>query len=127
MALFSSKNKKEESEKQNVSDSSSATKKEGGQVSFVEGDLSGVILRPRITEKASLKMEGNAYVFEILKDADKGKVRRAFKEIYKVEPRKVNIVKTASKRVFIRGKRGVKPGKKKAYIYLKEGDKIEIL
>ncbi len=61
------------------------------------------------------------------KDAGKAQVSKAVSEIYKVEPVKVNIVKNPSKRVFVRGKKGVKSGVKKAYVYLKKGDKIEVI
>lgn len=86
-----------------------------------------VIIRPRITEKATIVQEGNVYVFEVFSDATKSKVSKAIKEIYKVEPKKVNVVNSPSKKVFIRGKIGTKSGVKKAYVYLKEGDKIEIV
>ena len=49
----------------------------------------------------------------------------AIKAFYKVTPEKINIVRNPSKTVFVRGKKGVKSGVKKAYVYLKEGDKIE--
>ena len=42
-------------------------------------------------------------------------------------PTRVNIAKIPSKRTLSRGKRGVKKGGKKAYVYLKEGDKIELI
>jgi large subunit ribosomal protein L23 len=85
-----------------------------------------VIVSPRITEKATYVQQDNAYVFEISSVATKRQVHQAIRELYKVEPRKINIAKNPSKRVFIRGKRGVKTGVKKAYVYLKDGDRIEI-
>jgi large subunit ribosomal protein L23 len=85
----------------------------------------GIILRPRITEKASFVAGSNVYAFEIAIEANKKQVAEAVKAFYNVAPIKVNIVKNPAKKVFIRGKKGVKNGIKKAYVYLKEGDKIE--
>jgi large subunit ribosomal protein L23 len=83
------------------------------------------LLRPRITEKASFLAGSNVYAFEISKDATKNQVSEAVKVFYNVTPIKVNIVKNPAKKVFLRGKKGVKSGVKKAYVYLKAGDKIE--
>jgi large subunit ribosomal protein L23 len=125
MGIFGSKN---DEDKENGSEKTEVQPDKDRVGKVVITDYSSVILRPRITEKASFKFEvNNAYVFEIAKDADKKKVEKAVLEIYKVKPVKVNIVKNPSKRVFVRGKRGVKSGVKKAYVYLKEGDKIEII
>jgi large subunit ribosomal protein L23 len=86
---------------------------------------SDIILRPRITEKASLVAEANIYAFEIASTATKNQVAEAVKVFYKVTPIKVNIVKNPAKEIFVRGKKGRKSGVRKAYVYLKKGDKIE--
>ncbi|TSC61361.1 MAG: large subunit ribosomal protein L23 [Parcubacteria group bacterium Gr01-1014_107] len=88
---------------------------------------SSILLKPRVAEKATEVQKNNVYIFEIHPSATKNLVRQAVRELYKVEPRKINITKNPSKRVFVRGKRGIKTGVKKAYIYLKEGDRIEIV
>lgn len=90
-------------------------------------DLNSVLIRPRITEKATLKSESSVYTFEISPRASKSDVQKAFVEKYKLNPLKVSTVTIPAKNVFVRGKRGVKSGYKKAYIYLKKGDKIETL
>lgn len=90
--------------------------------------LGSIILSPRITEKATvLNGMHNAYVFNIHKDATKGHVTQAVRTIYNVQPVRVTIAKTPAKQVFKRGKRGKTSGVKKAYVYLKEGDKIEFI
>lgn len=91
----------------------------------LKAKYANVLVRPRITEKATLVSQGNVYAFEISPDSTKKTVALAIKAFYNVTPVKVNIVKNPAKRVFMRGKRGVRPGVKKAYVYLKEGDKIE--
>lgn len=83
------------------------------------------LLRPRITEKANLLADSNIHTFEVKESATKKEVIEAIKAYYKVTPIKVRMVRNPSKIVFIRGKKGKKPGVKKAYVYLKNGDKIE--
>lgn len=86
------------------------------------------IIRPRITEKASYKaMNHNAYVFDVAPHANKISVSKAIQELYKVHPVKVSILPVPRKEVFVRGKWGKTKGGKKAYVYLKKGDKIEFV
>ena len=84
--------------------------------------------RPRITEKAAIAIDkNNVYVFEVATDATKKSIAASVKAAYNVVPLKVRTASIPSKAVFIRGKKGVKKGSKKAYVYLKKGDKIELL
>jgi large subunit ribosomal protein L23 len=86
-----------------------------------------IIIRPRVTEKAAqLSETANVYAFEVTKEATKPTIARAVKEIYKVTPTRVNIVKLPSKKVLSKGKKGSTKSLVKAYVYLKKGDKIEI-
>ena len=88
-------------------------------------DLSHIIKSPRITEKASMKVEANVYTFEVAEVATKSTIAAAVREMYNVTPVKVAIVRIPKKDVFVRGKAGTKGGGKKAYIYLKKGETIE--
>lgn len=94
-------------------------------------DLTWILKSPRVTEKAALQAEGGVYVFEVNKDATKADVAQAVSEVYKVNPVAVNIAKTPPKKVVRRKanglKSGFKPGQKKAYVYLKKGDTIELV
>jgi len=92
-------------------------------------DIARVLRRPRITEKATIQAEKRVYVFEVAPDATKKSIAEAVKRFYKVTPVKVNVAKIPAKKFFSRARRqkGVKTGGKKAYVYLKEGDKIEIV
>lgn len=94
-------------------------------------DLSWVLKYPRITEKGAYVAEkNNSYTFDINKDATKSDVKKAIEAIYKVVPIKVSIAKIPIKKVQVRGKRGkigIKAGGKKAFVYLKKGDKIEFV
>lgn len=85
------------------------------------------LLRPRITEKATNSLaNGNVYVFEVFASSNKKSIMASVKDLYKVTPVKVNIVNLPAKNIIVRGKKGKTASIKKAYIYLKEGDKIEI-
>lgn len=90
-------------------------------------DLNNILVNPRITEKATVSSEKSVYVFKIAPTATKTLVEKAFIEKYKVTPVKINTVTIPAKNVFVRGKKGKKAGYKKAYIYLKKGEKIEII
>lgn len=91
----------------------------------LKAKYSNILLRPRVTEKANLVAGSNIHAFEIMRTATKKQVAEAVSAFYKVTPVKINIVRNPDKKVFIRGKKGVKSGVKKAYVYLKKGDKIE--
>lgn len=87
-----------------------------------------VLLKPRITEKAALGADkSNVYIFEVTSDATKKSISASIHDAYGVRPEKVRVAAIPPKRVFVRGKRGVKSGGKKAYVYLKHGDKIELI
>jgi large subunit ribosomal protein L23 len=87
----------------------------------------GVIKKPRITEKATVGAEKGQYIFEITQDSNKASVAKAIEQMYKVVPAKVNIVRTPAKKVFVRGKVGTKQAVKKAIVFLKKGDKIDLV
>ena len=117
--------KKERNEKQNIVAASSKEQAKGS----VSTRVSSVLLRPRITEKATIQAEDNVYVFEVSSRATKREVKEAMLYVYKVHPVKVNIVNMAPRKIFsrMRGTRGQKKGLKKAYVYLKKDDRIQIV
>lgn len=87
-----------------------------------------VLIRPHVTEKAAVAAErGGVYTFEVKRDATTGQVVASIRNAYKVIPVKVRLLAIPTKRVFVRGKWGTKGGGKKAYVYLKKGDKIEVM
>jgi len=89
-------------------------------------DIERILIRPRVTEKSTINAENNVYVFDVAVDANKFQIKEAVNHLYKVEPVKVNVVTIPAKRIVYRGKKGVKSGGKKAYVYLKDGDKISV-
>ena len=87
---------------------------------------SQIVTKPRITEKSAFGAEQGVYTFEVASDSNKESIKQAIKVLYKVSPRKIAIVKLPSKKVFSRGKAGKQSAIKKAYVFLKKGDKIDL-
>lgn len=87
-----------------------------------------ILTRPRITEKAAYLTEKGCYVFNVAADANKQQVAQAIREVYKVMPRKVTVVAIPRKTVLIRGtnRTGKSVGGKKAYVFLKKGETIDL-
>lgn len=89
--------------------------------------LISVIIRPRITEKATNAAENGTYLFDVALTATKHSVAKAVEALYKVSPVKVNIVRTPAQTTYRRGKKGSTGITKKAYVFLKKGEKIEFV
>ncbi len=92
-----------------------------------------LFLKPRLSEKSyGLSQLTNTYVFDVPKTANKLTVADAVKAQYDVTVTTVKIsnIKGKTKRTFIsrRGKyvKGTRSDIKKAYVTLKEGDKLPI-
>ena len=86
-----------------------------------------VIKNPRVTEKGSTALERNVYIFDVAEAANKKEIAEAIFAIYKVKPGRINISKVPRKKNRFRGLEGTKGGGKKAFVYLKAGDKIEFI
>ena len=89
-------------------------------------DVNQVLLKPVITEKATIISEQNKYVFKVATKANKDQIKQAIKTIYKVEPTKVNIVIVRGKERRLRLGTGFSNTWKKAIVTLKDGDKIDL-
>lgn len=92
-------------------------------------DPASVIVKPIITEKAALLSEKHVYTFEVRKGATKYEVRDAVKALYKVTPEKIRIVSKQPRHYMsrMRGRDSMEHGLRKAYVYLKKGDRIELV
>ncbi len=86
-----------------------------------------ILKRPRVTEKASVQAGANVYLFDVPKSATKNEIKKAVQALYKVMPIKVNVSNIRAKKITVRGKPGMRAGGKKAMVYLKKEDKIEIV
>jgi len=85
-----------------------------------------VILSPLVTEKSTMATEkANQVVFRVRREASKDKIRGAIEDLFKVTVIKVRTSNFMGKE----RKKGAIKGRqidwKKAYVTLKEGDKIE--
>jgi len=123
MGLFSQK-------KTSTKDSAKKTTVHTGPKGLVtDRNLDAIIINPRVTEKAVGMSEQNVYTFVVRRDATKFDVRDAIKALYSVTPVKVNIVnKAPAKRLQGSRNRMVHvAGIKKAYVYLKKGDTINLV
>ena len=83
------------------------------------------ILRPIITEKATILSEQNKTVFKVHRLANKN-IKKNIEKIFKVNVIKVNIVNLKSKVKFKQGKLSTKSGYKKAIVTLKKGQSIDL-
>lgn len=92
-------------------------------------DLSGILLSPRVTEKAMRQSEKNVYTFEVARAATKNDVKLAVKQHFGVTPVRVNIVNKVPRQYKHAGTRRLRTerGMRKAYVYLKQGDTISIV
>ncbi len=86
-----------------------------------------IIIKPIITEKTSLMKAENMYVFSVHPAATKIDVKRAVKQLFKVEPVEVNTVNVKGKSRRIGAKIGTKSDWKKAYVKIKTGQKIDLI
>jgi large subunit ribosomal protein L23 len=130
MALFGRKKKEEKKEVETtpvvlphtsafVPQSSASSRKHSGSV----------LISPRITEKSARLSEQGAYAFNVAQNANKREIADAVRTVYNVTPLRVRIVHIPSKRMISRrtGISGRTASGKKAYVYLKKGDKIEVV
>lgn len=72
-------------------------------------------------------MEQNVYTFDVSKSATKQEIKKAVFALYKVQPLKINVLAVPKKKVMVRGRVSAKGGGRKAFVYLKKGDKIEFI
>ncbi len=123
MALFSRSKKIEESAVEKTVSAPAVTAR------ATDANLSSVIVKPRITEKAVRLGEQNVYTFEVRRTATKRDVMAAVKALYNVTPVNVNIVNKTPRQYKSKAKNRVltEKGMKKAYVYLKKGDSISLV
>lgn len=85
-----------------------------------------IIRAPLITEKGSLVAEKtNQVLFKVRPDANKIEVKKAVEALFKVKVLKVRMIRYLGKMRRVGRSVGRLPQWKKAYVTLKEGDKID--
>lgn len=90
-------------------------------------DYTQILLRPHISEKATLvKSEANQVVFQVHPQANKIEIKKAVESAFDVKVDAVNIVR---KKTIVQRKANRKlartPGFRKAYVTLAQGEKID--
>jgi large subunit ribosomal protein L23 len=88
--------------------------------------LEHVIRAPLISEKGSLLVEtSNQVLFKVRPDANKIEVKKAVESLFKVKVVKVRMARYLGKLRRVGRNMGRRPEWKKAYVTLREGDKID--
>ncbi|MCV2872046.1 50S ribosomal protein L23 [Defluviimonas sp. WL0050] len=85
-----------------------------------------VIVKPIITEKATMASEAGAVVFQVTKSATKPQIKEAVEAVFGVKVKAVNTTITKGKTKRFRGQPGVRSDVKKAYVTLEEGNTIDV-
>lgn len=89
-------------------------------------DLVDLIIKPIVTEKGSLLLEQNKYVFEVVKKATKPEIKAALQTLFDVKVVKVNTLIPPRKKRRVGKFVGFKPQHKRAIVTLAQEDKIDL-
>lgn len=88
-----------------------------------------ILIKPLITEKSESLAQNRQYAFKVAKDANKIQIQKAIEDMFNVAVQSVNTAVMPGKAKTRQSKRNVmrgqKPSFKKAYITLREGEKLE--
>ena len=84
------------------------------------------IIKPVITEKATLLSEQNKVVFQVPLEATKEDVKAAVESLFKVKVGAVNNIRHKGKTKRFRGVEGKRSDTKKAIVTLVEGQSIDV-
>ena len=85
-----------------------------------------IIISPAITEKATLASAHNQIVFNVAPNATKVEIKAAVEGLFGVKVKAVNtLVRKGKKRVF-KGRTALLSDKKKAYVTLVEGERLDV-
>ena len=91
-------------------------------------NLYSVVKKPLFTEKGSaLKESENKLLVEVAMDSNKIEIKKTIEEIFKVKVEKVAIVKVHGKWKRYGKSIGKRSDRKKAWITLKKGEKLDFI
>ncbi|MBI2033556.1 MAG: 50S ribosomal protein L23 [Candidatus Liptonbacteria bacterium] len=85
-----------------------------------------LIKKPWVTEKVTDLNKSGKYVFIVKPSATKNEVKKAVKEIYRVDAVNVNVINRRGKEKRFRNVYSEKSGYKKAIVTLRPGQKIDL-
>ncbi|MFA6106871.1 MAG: 50S ribosomal protein L23 [Patescibacteria group bacterium] len=92
----------------------------------VYGSAYKVLIKPLVTEKASVLSSLNKYNFSVSLGANRIEVAKAIFEVYGIKPVKVNIINNKGKKVRYGKIKGVRKDWKKAVVTLPAGKSINV-
>lgn len=93
---------------------------------FNPRNLADLVRRPIVTEKATLLMEMNKYVFEVIPKATKPEIKAAIESLFDVKVVSVNTLHAPPKKRRVGRFLGYKPQYKRAIVTLAEGNSIAL-
>lgn len=86
-----------------------------------------ILLRALISEKATDRQENqNCYVFMVAKGANKLQIKQSVEKAFDVKVKNVTVANVKGKAKRLGRFEGRRSGWKKAYVWLKEGEGIEL-
>lgn len=125
---MATKDIKKEEEKKSMQDLYAADGKPA--VAAKSGKINGrayaVLVKPMVTEKASVMASLNKYVFMVSIDANKIDVAKAINEVYGVVPTQVNMIRSEGKTKRYGKYTGKRKDFKKAMVTLPAGKTIQV-
>ena len=87
--------------------------------------LADLVVKPIITEKATLLMEQNKYVFDVIPKATKPEIKAAIENLFDVKVVKVNTLRLPRKKKRVGRFIGYKPQYKRAIVTLSSADSLQ--
>lgn len=91
-------------------------------------DPRDVVIRPLLTEKGTqLREDGNKYVFEVARVANKLQIKEAVESLFDVRVAKVATMNRLGKTKRVRYRLGRKASWKKAVVTLRDGESLDFL
>lgn len=86
-----------------------------------------ILLQAMISEKATHRQENqNCYVFKVATDANKLQIKQSVEKAFNVKVKNVTVTNMKGKTKRLGRFEGKRPSWKKAYVWLKEGEGIEL-
>ncbi len=89
-------------------------------------ELADLIIKPIVTEKATMQLEMNKYVFDVVPKATKPEIKAAIEALFDVKVTKINTAIPPRRKKRVGRFMGHKPQYKRAIVTLAEGDSITL-
>jgi large subunit ribosomal protein L23 len=85
-----------------------------------------IIISPSITEKGTMVSATNTIVFNVAPNATKPEIKAAIEGLFNVKVKAVNTLVRKGKLRAFKGRRVLLSDKKKAYVTLAEGERLDV-